>query len=62
MPLGYSLVRLPWSVQRKAWLVAAYLSDDSDPFSDVGIVAAIEAALDAYLATLEEGESEPPGA
>jgi hypothetical protein len=60
MPVGYSMVRLPWPVQRKAWRVAATLDDPTDPFDGTGIVAAIEAALDAYLERIGEGEEVAP--
>jgi hypothetical protein len=60
MPLGYSFVRLPWPVQRKAWAVAALLGDPTDPFDNTGIVAAIEAALDAYLERIGEGNEVAP--
>lgn len=44
------MIRLPWTVHRKAWEVAAAISDPTDPFDDTGLVKAIETALDAYLA------------
>jgi hypothetical protein len=60
MPLGYSMVRLSWETQRKAWAVAALLCDPTDPFDSTGIVAAIEAALDAYLERVGEREEVAP--
>lgn len=63
MPDRYSLVRLPWEVQGKAWLVAETLYKPADPFDGTGIVAAIETALDAYLEKLgmeAEGEETAP--
>jgi hypothetical protein len=60
MPLGYSMVRLSWETQRKAWAVAALLGDPTDPFDSTGIVAAIEAALDAYLERVGEREEVAP--